>query len=82
MALEDLYQDIHLRSRPGSIAQINHPDHGIVEYKGVNVHLSATPGWGAVANPRRGEHNDYVFRELLGRDQAAIQALTDAGTIV
>jgi crotonobetainyl-CoA:carnitine CoA-transferase CaiB-like acyl-CoA transferase len=79
---EDLYQDVHLRSRPGSIAQINHPNHGLVEYKGVNVHLSATPGWGAVANPARGEHNDYVFRELLGRDKAQIQELTDAGTIV
>ena len=79
---EDLYQDVHLRSRPGSIAQINYPDHGLVEYKGVNVHLSDTPGWGAVASPRRGEHNDYVFRELLGRDQAQIQELTEAGTIV
>ncbi|MBF8268173.1 MAG: hypothetical protein HW388_1681, partial [Dehalococcoidia bacterium] len=27
-------------------------------------------------------HNDYVFRELLGRDETAIQKLTEAGTIV
>ena len=78
---EDLYHDLHLRSRPGAIVPIEHPGIGTLEYSGVNVHLSATPGLAAVANPSRGQHNDYVFRELLGRDQASIQKLTEAGII-
>jgi benzylsuccinate CoA-transferase BbsF subunit len=31
--------------------------------------------------PRLGEHNDYVFRELLGLDAGDIEALTEAGVL-
>ena len=62
---EDLYHDLHLRSRPGAIVSIDHPGVGLVDYKGVNVRLSATPGWGGESSPTRGEHNTCVFKGEL-----------------
>ena len=78
---EDLYYDRHLRSRPGAIVSIDHPGVGIVDYKGVNVRLSATPGRGGDASPTRGQYNTYVFGEILGPDPARMEDLATAGTI-
>ena len=78
---EDLYYDNHLRSRPGAIASIDHKDLGVIDYKGVNVHLSETPGWAGDANPTRGQDNMYVFMGILGLDHDQIQHLAASGTI-
>ena len=78
---EDLYYDIHLRSRPGAIVSIDHGKLGVAEYKGVNVHLSETPGWAGDANPARGQDNMYVFMGILGLDHDQIQDLAASGTI-
>ena len=79
---EDLYYDNHLRSRPGAIVSIDHGALGVAEYKGVNVHLSETPGWAGDANPTRGQDNMYVFMGILGLDHDQIQHLAASGTIV
>ncbi len=78
---EDLYYDNHLRSRPGAIVSIDHKDLGVIDYKGVNVHLSETPGWAGDANPVRGQDNMYVFMGILGLDHDQIQDLAASGTI-
>jgi crotonobetainyl-CoA:carnitine CoA-transferase CaiB-like acyl-CoA transferase len=62
---EDLYYDLHLRQR-GMIVAVNHPADGRIEHAGVNVHLSATPGHADLPTPTKGQHNDYVFTEVLG----------------
>ena len=79
---EDLYYDIHLRSRPGAIVSIHHPGLGVMDFKGVNVHLSETPGWAGDANPVRGQDNMYVFMGILGLDHDQIAELASTGTIV
>jgi formyl-CoA transferase len=61
---EDLYYDPHLRAR-GTIVAVDHPADGRIEHAGVNVHLSATPGCADLPTPTKGQHNDYVFNEVL-----------------
>ena len=78
---EDLYYDIHLRSRPGAIVSIDHPGLGVMDFKGVNVHLSETPGWAGDASPVRGQDNMYVFLGILGLDHERIEELASSGTI-
>ncbi len=64
---EDLYYDPHLRQR-GMIVSIDHPGDGRIEHAGVNVHLSATPGRADLPTPTKGQHNDYVFNQVLKLD--------------
>jgi len=77
---EDLYYDPHLRQR-GMIVAVDHPDAGRIEHAGVNVHLSAMPGRANLPTPTKGEHNDYVFHEVLGLDAAARARLEAAGVL-
>jgi len=44
--------------------------------------LDATPAEMTRGAPRLGEHNDYVFRELLGLDDVEIERLEEAGVLV
>lgn len=44
-------------------------------------HLTATPPEMTRRTPLLGEHNDYVFRELLGMDQETIARLTEEGVL-
>lgn len=62
---EDLYYDPHLRAR-GMIVAVDHPADGRIEHAGVNVHLRATPGRADLPTPTKGQHNDYVFHQILG----------------
>lgn len=64
---EDLYYDPHLRQR-GRIVAIDHPGDGRIEHAGVNVHLRATPGQADRPTPTKGQHNDYVFNQVLKLD--------------
>lgn len=78
--MEDLYHDIHLRQR-GFIVPIDHPDTGRIEYPGVTVRLSETPG--AVGSwARLGEDNEYVFGELLGLSRGESARLAEEGVLV
>jgi crotonobetainyl-CoA:carnitine CoA-transferase CaiB-like acyl-CoA transferase len=45
-------------------------------------HLTATPPELVRPTPALGEHNDYVFGELLGLDRAEIARLQEAGVLV
>lgn len=45
-------------------------------------HLTASPPEVLRPTPRLGEHNDYVFGELLGLDEAEVARLVEAGVLV
>ena len=60
---ERLFQDVHLRER-GYITLVDDPDTGPVEYPGIFVRLSETPGRVDRCH-LLGEDNQYVFGQLL-----------------
>jgi benzylsuccinate CoA-transferase BbsF subunit len=69
-----LENDPQLRHR-GHYHQLTHPVTGLTYYMGPAFRMSATP---AVLKPAPclGEHNAYVYGELLGMSQADIERLT------
>ncbi|MBI4296222.1 MAG: CoA transferase [Chloroflexi bacterium] len=74
---ENVYYDIQLRGG-GSIIEQELPRMGSIEFSGVPRLLTE----GQITEPRRrtpplGEHNDYVYRQLLGLSQPEIDKLTD-----
>jgi formyl-CoA transferase len=77
---EDLYYDPHLRAR-GMIVAVDHPTEGRIEHAGVNVHLHGTPGRADLPTPTKGQHNDYVFHEILRLDVAERARLEMAGVL-
>lgn len=77
---EDLYRDPHLRAR-GFLVPVNDLDVGEVEYPGLSIHLSETPGRFEPC-ARMGEHNGYVFGDLLGLSAERVTALTKQGVLV
>jgi crotonobetainyl-CoA:carnitine CoA-transferase CaiB-like acyl-CoA transferase len=77
---EDLFNDLHLRSRPDVITGVVHLDEGPIEHQGVNVQLTGTPGKTA-PSPAKGQHNEYVFREVLGIEPARQRELEDSGVL-
>ncbi len=78
---EDLYFDPQLRSRPHALVSVDHPGFGRIEHQGINAHLSETPGWAGGPSPEKGQHNEYVFRSVLGMSEAEIEAMIEAGAI-
>ena len=72
---EDLYFEPRLRSRPHAIVSVDHPGFGRIEHQGINAHLSETPGWAGGPSPEQGQHNEYVFRSVLGMSEAEIEAM-------
>jgi crotonobetainyl-CoA:carnitine CoA-transferase CaiB-like acyl-CoA transferase len=77
---EDLYYDPHLRAR-GMIVTVDHPADGSLEHAGVNVYLCATPGRADLPTPSKGQHNDYVFHEILGLTVTERARLEAAGVL-
>ena len=78
---EDLYHDPHLRSRTEGIVAVEHPDSGVIEHQGINVNLSLTPGTSAKPAPAKGQHNAYVFQELLALGETREQELAESGAL-
>ena len=74
------YADPHFKARR-TYEQVDHPRlPGEVIY-GIPLKLSRTPGSIRRPAPLVGEHNAYVFRELLGLSDADVQRLAEAGVI-
>jgi crotonobetainyl-CoA:carnitine CoA-transferase CaiB-like acyl-CoA transferase len=76
----DAYADPHLMVRD-FFAIMTHPECGTHHYPGIVWKMSKTPG--SLRSPPccLGEHNDYVYRQLLGLDEAEITRLRAAGHI-
>ena len=65
MNIEDQFLDPHLQERQAYL-EIEHPHVGIEWLYGMPWLLGATPGGIRAPAPLLGQHNGYVFRELLG----------------
>ena len=77
---EELFHDPHVRER-GFLAEVEHPEVGRQTMPGLSMVLSHTPGHIRSHAPLLGQHNDYVFGELLGIAQQDIAALVAQGVI-
>jgi crotonobetainyl-CoA:carnitine CoA-transferase CaiB-like acyl-CoA transferase len=76
----DTYRDPHLNAR-GFFQNIDHAETGSYRYPGFLWKMSETPM--TVRNPpcTMGEHNEYVFKEVLGMSEEEIATLTEEKVI-
>ncbi|MBI2849852.1 MAG: CoA transferase [Chloroflexi bacterium] len=77
---EDLYFDIQLRAR-GHMLEIDTGRQGLITFDGPPLHLSAGQRTQTKGAPILGEHDDYVYKQLLGLTQAEIDKLTESKVI-
>jgi crotonobetainyl-CoA:carnitine CoA-transferase CaiB-like acyl-CoA transferase len=80
MNLEDQFRDPHLREREIHL-ESEHPRVGLEFLHGIPWRLSDTPGRISRPAPLLGEHNQYVFSDLLGLPEAEIQRLVEVEAI-
>ena len=76
---EDLFHDPHLQAR-GAFVEIDHPELGPRRLVGPPWKMSECEVEARHA-PLLGEHNDYVFRELLGMSDAELAKLQREGVV-
>ena len=76
---QDVLTDPHLRER-GMVVTIAHPTRGAVTMPGCPVQLTDSPVEARPA-PLLGQHNEEVYRELLGLSATALQKLAEEGII-
>jgi crotonobetainyl-CoA:carnitine CoA-transferase CaiB-like acyl-CoA transferase len=77
---EDLYRDIQLRAR-GAMVEQDLLRVGNVTFSGVPLHFTDGQPAPSQRAPILGEHNDYVYRELLGLRRDEIKELEAAQVI-
>lgn len=77
---EDRFFDPHFQARR-ILVEVEHPSTGVDWIPNVLCRLSETPGAIRRPAPRLGEHNGYVFHELLGLPQTEIERLIDEKVI-
>jgi benzylsuccinate CoA-transferase BbsF subunit len=80
MNLEDQFRDPHLRAREIHV-ESEHPKVGVEFLHGIPWRLSDTAGRIRRPAPLLGEHNRYVFGDLLGLPEVEIQRLIEGGAI-
>ncbi len=61
---KDAYGDLHLRAR-GFFEELTHADCGTHLYPGLAWRMSQTPNQLRLPPVRLGEHNEYVYKEIL-----------------
>jgi len=76
--IAELAHDPHLNER-GFFEELSHPETGTHLYPGVSWRMSRTPGRLRLPAPCFGEHNRYVFSELLGMSDEEVSRLADEG---
>tara|TARA_A100001037_G_C15151507_1_gene639596 strand:- start:5327 stop:6568 length:1242 start_codon:yes stop_codon:yes gene_type:complete len=80
MNIEDQFIDPHWQERE-AYAEIEHPHIGIEWIYGMPWLLSATPGSVRTAAPGLGDHNHYVYHDLLGMSEEYIAHLIETKVI-
>jgi formyl-CoA transferase len=78
--LEALVHDPQVLAR-GSLLRRAHPVHGEIVVTAPSPRLSATPGELRSIGPALGEHNDEIYRGLLGMDANRVASLRAARVI-
>ena len=77
---KDIYDDPHLEAR-GFFRWMEHPESGRHRYPGHPFKYSRTALRFDLPAPLLGQHNDLVYRQLLGLPANEIQRLTELGHI-
>lgn len=72
-------RDPQLALRGQFVKMSDHPEMGPTVYNGVPYKLSRTPGRIRHSAPTLGQHNEVVFKEMLGLDNAEFERLEQAG---
>ena len=76
----DALHDLHLGSR-GFFEIVNHRESGTHQYPGMLWKMSETPCSIRMPPPCLGEHNDYVFKEVIGMSDDEIASLEQENII-
>ncbi|MBB4908392.1 CaiB/BaiF CoA transferase family protein [Actinophytocola algeriensis] len=76
----DMLADPHFAARD-AIVRLAHPDFGEFAMHNVVPKLSASPGRVRHVGPALGEHNDEIYRGLLGLPDDEVASLREAGVI-
>jgi crotonobetainyl-CoA:carnitine CoA-transferase CaiB-like acyl-CoA transferase len=76
----ELVEEPHLNAR-GVFETVTHPEAGTHPYIGMFARFSKTPLRIRMPAPRVGEHNQYIFGDLLGLSQAEMAELEEQGII-
>ena len=77
---KDVYDDPHMEAR-GFFTWAEHPECGRHRYPGHPFKYSESPLRFEAPPPLLGQHNDLVYRELLGKPDVEVQRLKDLGHI-
>jgi len=76
----EIFADPHYRAR-GDVVVVDDPSLGPLRMQGVYPRLSDTPGSVRRGAPKLGEHNDEIYRGLLGLSEEDFVALARTGVI-
>lgn len=76
MSNKDLATNAHLQAR-GYLVQKEHPEVGKRIHAGIPWQMSGTPCEVQAAAPLRGQHTDYVLRDILGLSEPEVKKLRD-----
>ena len=76
----EMLEDAHFKARE-AIIRVTHGNSGTLAMQNIVPRLSETPGVIRRSGPELGEHNDDVYRKLLGFDDSRMKALKDSGII-
>lgn len=79
--IEEVANDVHLKAR-GQFTEITHPEVGTKLSPTLPINLSKVPNLKYESAPLIGEHNQYVFSDLLGLSAGEIDQLVEEGVIV
>jgi len=77
---EDMLEDPHFKARE-AIIEVEHPQFGPIRMQNVAPRLSETPGAVRHVGPDLGEHNDYVYGDVLDLSDERRAELKEAGII-
>jgi formyl-CoA transferase len=76
----EMLEDPHFKARE-AIIEVDHPILGPFKMQNVFPKLSQTPGEVRWPGPEMGAFNAYVFKDILGYDDAKISSLKEGGVI-
>lgn len=65
----------------GNLVEVEHPELGRMQFQGTAPKLSLTPGRVERFAPLLGEHNHYVYCDLLGHSQPEMDVWSEEGVI-
>jgi crotonobetainyl-CoA:carnitine CoA-transferase CaiB-like acyl-CoA transferase len=77
----DLWQDPQLKAR-GFFVELDHPVLGRTSSDGSPIKLLDTPAHFQQAAPLLGQHNNYVYRHLLGMSEEEIERYSKEGVLI